>query len=89
MASSLVPVEQMMNVGPTVASRLREIGIHTSDDLHKVGSVTAYRQICECVGRTVPVCYYLYSLEGALRNKHWNSIGSRVKRRLLAEVRSE
>jgi DNA transformation protein len=63
-------IEQLWNIGPTVARRLKEIGIHTEADLRAVGSVAAYQRICaKHPEKTVPVCYYLYSLEGALRNQ--------------------
>ena len=88
MASPAISVEQMVNIGPTVARRLHEIGIHTIVDLREVGAVNAYRLICQRAEKAVPVCYYLYSLEGALRNQHWNDVSARVKKRLLSEVRT-
>ncbi len=82
-----LPIEQLLNIGPTVARRLKEIGIHTEADLRAVGSITAYRRICEKhPKKTIPVCYYLYSLEGALRKQHWDDIGANVKKDLLARV---
>ena len=78
------PVEQLHNIGPTIARRLKEIGIHTEADLRAVGSIAAYRRICaKYRKKTIPVCYYLYSLEGALRNQHWDDIGAMVKQNLL------
>jgi DNA transformation protein len=80
-------VEQLMNVGPTIARRLAEIGIRTADDLRSVGAVAAYEKICaRYPGQTIPVCYYLYSLEGALRAQHWDSLAPRIKESLLARV---
>jgi DNA transformation protein len=35
----------------------------------------------------MPVCYYLYSLEGALRGKHWDALGESVKRSLLERAK--
>lgn len=71
MNKKTVAIEQLKNLGPTIAKRLREIGIHTSAELRAVGPVAAYRRICaKNPGKTIPVCYYLYSLKGALRNKH-------------------
>ena len=31
---------------------------------------------------SLPVCYYLYSFEGALSDKHWDDIGDKRKRDL-------
>ncbi len=35
---------------------------------------------------TLPVCYYLYSFEGALTDKHWNEISEQRKQQLRAQV---
>ena len=76
-------VRELRNIGATVAQRLHEIGIRTKDDLERVGAVTAY---CEIKHRhpeaRTPLCYYLYSLEGALRDQHWDDIGENVKKAL-------
>jgi DNA transformation protein len=80
-------VEQLMNVGPTIARRLAEIGIRTGHDLRRVGAVAAYEMICaRYPGQTIPVCYYLYSLEGALRAQHWDALAPRTKESLLRRV---
>jgi len=87
MTDKSTPVEQLTNVGPTVARRLREIGIRTRGELQTVGPVAAYRRICaKYPGRTIPVCYYLYSLEGALKGQHWNALDPPVKKHLLEQV---
>jgi DNA transformation protein len=70
----------LRNIGPTIRKRLNEIGIFTRADLQRMGSVKAYRRICENhPNQTIPVCYYLYSLEGALLGAHWNEIPNRIK----------
>jgi DNA transformation protein len=82
-----IPIEQLRNIGPTIARRLKEIGIRTANDLRSVGAVAAYQRICTShPGKTIPVCYYLYSLEGALRNQHWDALGSKTKRHLLSQA---
>jgi hypothetical protein len=35
---------------------------------------------------TLPVCYYLYSFEGALSDKHWDDIGEKRKRELKEKI---
>ncbi len=87
MSQSSVAVGQLKNIGPTVARRLNEVGIHTKDDLQRVGAVSAYCEIKQLhpEART-PLCYYLYSLEGALRGQHWDSLGEGVKKSLRNEV---
>lgn len=87
MTTKSTPVEELKNIGPTIARRLREIGIYTHSDLRSVGAVTAYQRICaKYPDKTIPVCYYLYSLEGALRDRHWDALGSKLKQDLLSRV---
>ncbi|MEM7283697.1 MAG: TfoX/Sxy family DNA transformation protein [Pseudomonadota bacterium] len=70
----------LRNIGDTVAKRLEEIGVFTKIDLRKVGSATAYRKIrANHPESQLPVCYYLYSLEGALKNKDWRSFSEKQK----------
>lgn len=82
-----LPVKELRNIGVTVARRLHEVGIRTQRDLERIGAVTAY---CEIKQRhpeaRTPLCYYLYSLEGALRGQHWDDLGETVKRTLREEV---
>ena len=84
------PVEALRNIGATIARRLNEIGIRTKGDLREVSSVVAYRRIAaQNPGKTIPVCYYLYSLEGALRNRHWDALDESLKQRLLKQLAPE
>ena len=79
----------LKNIGPTIAKTLALIGIKTRSDLERAGPVGAYLHLCASFpNKTWPVCYYLYSLEGALRDKHWDDLPQTLKDRLLAEVRS-
>lgn len=76
-------VRELKNIGATVAQRLHEIGIRTKADLERVGAVTAYCEIKQTYPEArTPLCYYLYSLEGALRDEHWDEIGEDVKQAL-------
>jgi DNA transformation protein len=82
------PIEDLTNIGETVARRLKEIDIHTYADLERVGAINAYMQMCaNYPDKTMPVCYYLYSLEGALKDQHWNSLPKTLKQELLSAVR--
>lgn len=80
-------VKELKNIGTTVAQRLNQVGIRTKNDLKRVGAVTAY---CEIKQRhpeaRTPFCFYLYSLEGALRDQHWDDIGEDVKQALRADA---
>jgi DNA transformation protein len=59
------PLLGLKNVGPTIAARLRSVGLQTVGDLRRIGAAEAYKRVV--AGHpdvTIPVCYYLYSLEG-------------------------
>ena len=76
------------NIGPKIASRLKQVGIHNEADLRRAGPVEAHRLISNAFPEeTLPVCYYLYSFEGALRDLHWNEIGADEKRKLKNMIR--
>jgi DNA transformation protein len=75
---------ELPNIGPTIENRLNEIGVRTRADLTRLGAVDAYLRICaKFPHQTIPVCYYLYSLQGALMGLHWNDLPVRLKTDLL------
>ncbi len=77
----------LKNIGKKIAGRLNEAGIFTEEDLRRVGAADAHRMIKERhPDETLPVCYYLYSFEGALTDTHWNEIGEKRKRELKAQI---
>lgn len=79
---------QLRNIGPTVRRRLNEIGICTRADLERMGPVKAYKRICaNYPNQTIPVCYYLYSLQGALMDLHWNDLPQAIKEGLYAKAK--
>ena len=81
-------LSSMRNIGPTIQKRLQEIGINSKADLKKVGPVLAYQMIQnKNLEKTIPICYYLYSLQGALENKHWDDISKNKKQKLLDQIR--
>jgi len=78
---------RLRNIGPTIERRLREASVHTKEDLEAIGAVEAYRRICAAnPGRTIPVCYYLYSLQGALMETHWDALPDQLKADLRKEA---
>lgn len=73
-------LQQMVNIGPTLAERLAEIGVFTAADLHTKGSAQAYTQIqANYPDNKLPLCYYLYSLEGALQGCDWRTLSAQQK----------
>lgn len=82
------PLRGLTHIGPTIAERLETIGVRTVGDLERLGPAKVFRRLQQAdADQTIPVCYYLYALQGALESKHWNRIGAASKRRLLAEAR--
>ena len=74
----------LRNLGTTIIKRLESIGIHSKEDLKRIGPVKAYIKMRDQQpGKTLPVCYYLYSLEGALQNVHWDNISKKKKEEFL------
>jgi len=79
---------ELKNIGPTIRKRLNDIGVYTRADLERVGPVSAYNRIRRNnPDRIIPVCYYLYSLQGALMDVHWDSIPEDVKDELFSKVK--
>jgi len=76
------------NIGPTIAKRLNSIGISNLPELKCIGAATVYNMLREKYpGITLPVCYYLYSLEGAIHNTHWDDLPEKRKQELLLQVK--
>lgn len=81
------PVGALRNIGTSIARRLNEIGVETRGDLQRVGPVAAFERICRRYpNESISVCYYLYSLEGALKDLHWDAIADKRKKRLRLEA---
>ncbi|MCF6319370.1 MAG: TfoX/Sxy family protein [Proteobacteria bacterium] len=78
---------ELKNIGRTIAARLNEVGIFSEEELRFFGAAEAHRMIKEKYPKKVlPVCYYLYSFEGALRDLHWNEIGEDKKKELKQKI---
>lgn len=75
------------NIGTTILKRLNEIGIYSLADLADMTPVSVYKKICaQNPGKNFPVCYYLYSLEGALLDLHWDDLPEDFKKDLRKQV---
>ncbi|HEB93244.1 MAG TPA: competence protein TfoX [Gammaproteobacteria bacterium] len=74
---------ELKNIGAKIAGRLNEAGIFSEEELRFYGAAEAHKMIKENhPNETLPVCYYLYSFEGALCDRHWDDIGERKKQEL-------
>ncbi len=83
-------LSHLKNIGQTIEKRLNEIGVYTRADLQRLGPAKAYQWICQSYPKqTMPVCYYLYSLQGALTDVHWDKVPKQVKEQLLREAKKK
>lgn len=81
------PLKGLANIGPTIAARCSEVGVSTVGDLRRVGVVEAFQRVrANNPDKHIPVCYYLYSLQGALQGIHWDALPERTKRKLVREA---
>lgn len=79
----------LKNIGRKIASRLNEVGIFSRDELAFYGAVETHRMIkSKYPNETLPVCYYLYSFEGALCDLHWNELGEKKKESLINQLKN-
>ena len=75
------------NIGITIEKRLNEIGVFSLADLAQMTPVKAYQKICkQHPDKTFPVCYNLYSLQGALLDLHWDDLPTDLKAELRKQV---
>jgi DNA transformation protein len=78
-------IPDLHGIGPVSAGWLREIGIHSADDLRRAGVVAAYRQLKALYPRRVSL-NLLYGLEAALMGVHWNDLPPERKAELKSAV---
>ncbi len=76
----------LRNVGPTIELRLNAVGVYTREDLRRIGPAEAYLKMQAQTASKLPVCYYLYSLEGALTGRHWDDVPAATKALLLKDI---
>ncbi|MCC2589343.1 TfoX/Sxy family DNA transformation protein [Chryseobacterium sp. MFBS3-17] len=68
------------NIGIAIAKKLNEIGVFTLADLAEMTPKIAYQKICDKYPeKTIPKCYYLYSLQGALLDLDWRELRNEIK----------
>jgi DNA transformation protein and related proteins len=88
MPSANTLLKGLTNIGPTIAARLEAVGIRTVGDLRRVGPAVVYNLVkANNPGKTIPVCYYLYSLQGALDDVHWDAVAEKTKQKLLRQIK--
>ena len=77
------PLTNLQNIGKTLAQKLNDIGIRSESDLKRIGSVKAYKWLQNKEPtKKLALCYYLYSLEGAILDKDWRELTEGEKEKL-------
>ncbi|MGK9067544.1 TfoX/Sxy family protein [Stutzerimonas chloritidismutans] len=74
----------LKNLGKTSAQWLHASGIHTADDLRRIGSVNAYQAVKSRGFGASRVL--LYAIEGALRDVSWKDLPEGLKHELNAHL---
>lgn len=67
------PVEKLRNIGPKSGELLRAIGITTYAELAEVGTLESWRRVKAIAPYRVSL-NWLYAIEGALTDTHWNQL---------------
>lgn len=80
-------LSEMKNIGVTMESWLKAVGIATPADLEAAGALEAYRRVKQDRPRQVSLLA-LYALQGALLNLHWNALPPDLKEELRQAARS-
>lgn len=75
----------LKNLGPVSEQWLRAVGIHSREELEKLGPVEAYRLV-RMHGFNASL-NLLYALEAALLNLHWTALPPQTKARLKAAAK--
>lgn len=72
------------NIGPKSAAWLRQVGLHTRDDLEAVGPIEAYARIRRAGFKAS--LNLVYALEGALIGCHWQKLDPARRAQLAVEA---
>ena len=67
-------LEDLPNIGPVLAGRLRGAGIHTPAALKRSGSVEAALRVRSGASPEAPCRNMLCALEGAIRGVRWHRL---------------
>lgn len=77
------PALKLRNIGPKSAAWLRQVGLRTHEDIANAGAVNAFMRVKRAGFR--PSLNLLYSLEGALTDRHWQEVPEARRQALIAE----
>lgn len=75
---------KLRNIGPKSAAWLRQVGLHTREDLEAAGPVEAFMRVKRAGFK--PTMNLLYAIEGALCDCHWQEVPEPRRQQLVAEA---
>lgn len=75
----------MRNLGPKSSEWLASVGIHTLDDVAKLGAVETYKRVKAAYPEKVSL-NLLYGLQAALLDLPWNELPPDIKLELKKQV---
>jgi TfoX/Sxy family transcriptional regulator of competence genes len=64
--------EKLRNIGPKSSAWLRQVGLRTRAEIDAIGAVEAFMRVKRAGFK--PTLNLLYSIEGALRDCHWQEV---------------
>ncbi len=79
-------LKDLRNIGRTLEKKLNSVGIDSPAELRAERPEVVYSKLCLKEGRRLPVCYYLYTLEGAIKGIDWRDLSAKRKKQLLKAV---
>ncbi len=74
--------EKLRNIGPKSSAWLRQVGVHTREELAELGPVETFMLVKRAGFR--PTLNLLYSIEGALQDCHWQDVSEQRRIELVA-----
>ncbi len=74
-------LNQLPNIGKTLADKLKQVGIHTPDELKAAGSENALLRI-KALAHEGACINMLYALEGAIQEIRWHDLDTAKKNEL-------
>lgn len=80
------PTAKMRNIGPKSAAWLKQVGLHTPQDLADAGPLEAFMRIKRAGFK--PSLNLLYALEGALCDCHWQEVSTERRKQLVEQAES-
>lgn len=75
---------KLRNIGPKSAAWLKQVGLHTREELEAAGPVEAFMRIKRAGFK--PTMNLLYAIEGALCDCQWQDVPDARRQQLVAEA---